>query len=174
MWIVWVRASLPHCLSICCLLKLPEPGLPGVFQDNVGTLLYQVPRGTSEPSLSFLLELGFSPKSFYIKDNLFLSLTYACIDVLIGEQDRQLSPPSLPSMEMRTRILVSSELLSTAFSIFSVAHGLNHSLALADLMSLFCPQVCQLPPGSSRPREGANQGNFRSAGRPLLLKSVTS
>lgn len=46
------------------LLKLPESGLPVVFQDDVGTLLSQVPRGTSEPSLSFILALASGTRLF--------------------------------------------------------------------------------------------------------------
>lgn len=77
------------------------------------------------------------------------------------EQDRQPSSPSLPSMEMRTAIFVSSELLHPASSTFSVAHRLNHSLALGDLMCLVLPSGLPAPPSVIKARRGSQPGELQ-------------
>lgn len=79
----------------------------------------------------------------------------------IGEQDRQPSSPSLPSMEMRTGIFVSSELLHPASSTFSVASGLNHSLALCDLMYLVLFSGLPAPPSVIKARGGSQPGELQ-------------
>lgn len=62
---------------------------------------------------------------------------------------------------MKTGIFAISELLSSAFSAFSVAHGVNRSLVLRDLMPLVLPSGLPAPPSVIKARGGSQPGELQ-------------